>query len=127
MLDYYPRTCICTIDPDCNSFSNIADNKIVKVLGIGKSGATYLGTDLDLINSPFYVVKKIQNADPRVLAHDCRFNLIGFGSIKDLASTWQNLQDLSPRQLYRVILSRRSRKLRNTIEMLKSSNIVRQS
>jgi eukaryotic-like serine/threonine-protein kinase len=35
--------------------------QIVKVLGIGKSGTTYLAKDLDLIDSPFYVVKKIQN------------------------------------------------------------------
>jgi eukaryotic-like serine/threonine-protein kinase len=34
--------------------------QIVKVLGIGKSGTTYLAKDLDLIDSPFYVVKKIQ-------------------------------------------------------------------
>jgi eukaryotic-like serine/threonine-protein kinase len=33
--------------------------KIVKVLGIGRSGITYLAEDLDLIDSPFYVVKKI--------------------------------------------------------------------
>jgi eukaryotic-like serine/threonine-protein kinase len=40
--------------------------QIVKVLGIGKSGTTYLAKDLDLIDSPFYVVKKIQtiNIDP---------------------------------------------------------------
>jgi eukaryotic-like serine/threonine-protein kinase len=35
--------------------------QIVKVLGIGKSGTTYLAKDLDLIDSPFYVVKQIQN------------------------------------------------------------------
>ncbi len=35
--------------------------QIVKVLGIGKSGTTYLAKDLDLIDSPFYVVKKIEN------------------------------------------------------------------
>jgi eukaryotic-like serine/threonine-protein kinase len=34
--------------------------KIVKVLGIGKSGTTYLATDLDLVESPLYVVKKIE-------------------------------------------------------------------
>ncbi|WP_310481421.1 protein kinase domain-containing protein [Chamaesiphon sp. VAR_48_metabat_403] len=40
--------------------------QIVKVLGIGKSGTTYLAKDLDLIDSPFYIVKKIQtiNIDP---------------------------------------------------------------
>ncbi len=37
--------------------------QIVKVLGIGKSGTTYLAKDLDLIDSPFYVVKKIQNVN----------------------------------------------------------------
>lgn len=35
--------------------------KIVKVLGIGRSGTTYLAKDLDLIESPLYVVKKIQD------------------------------------------------------------------
>jgi eukaryotic-like serine/threonine-protein kinase len=35
--------------------------QIVKVLGIGKSGTTYLAKDLDLIDSPFYVVKKIEH------------------------------------------------------------------
>jgi eukaryotic-like serine/threonine-protein kinase len=35
--------------------------KIVKVLGIGKSGITYLAIDLDLIDSPLYVVKEIQD------------------------------------------------------------------
>jgi eukaryotic-like serine/threonine-protein kinase len=40
--------------------------QIVKVLGIGKSGTTYLAKDLDLIESPSYVIKKIQslNIDP---------------------------------------------------------------
>ena len=37
--------------------------QIVKVLGIGKSGTTYLAKDLDLIDSPFYVVKKIEYID----------------------------------------------------------------
>jgi eukaryotic-like serine/threonine-protein kinase len=35
--------------------------KIVKILGIGKSGMTYLATDLDKIDSPFFVVKQIQH------------------------------------------------------------------
>ncbi len=35
--------------------------KIVKILGIGKSGMTYLATDLDTIDSPFFVIKQIQN------------------------------------------------------------------
>jgi eukaryotic-like serine/threonine-protein kinase len=35
--------------------------QIVKVLGIGKSGTTYLAKDLDLIDSPFYIVKKIEH------------------------------------------------------------------
>jgi eukaryotic-like serine/threonine-protein kinase len=34
--------------------------RIVKVLGIGKSGTTYLAKDLDLIDSPLYVVKEVQ-------------------------------------------------------------------
>ncbi len=34
--------------------------KIVKILGSGKLGITYLAVDLDLINSPLYVVKNIQ-------------------------------------------------------------------
>jgi eukaryotic-like serine/threonine-protein kinase len=34
--------------------------KIVDILGIGKSGITYLATDIDCIDSPLYVVKKIQ-------------------------------------------------------------------
>jgi eukaryotic-like serine/threonine-protein kinase len=34
--------------------------QIVKVLGIGKSGTTYLAKDLDTIDSPFYVVKKVE-------------------------------------------------------------------
>ena len=33
--------------------------KIIQVLGLGKSGTTYLATDIDLISSPLYVVKKI--------------------------------------------------------------------
>jgi eukaryotic-like serine/threonine-protein kinase len=33
--------------------------QVVKVLGIGKSGTTYLAKDLDLIDSPLYVLKKI--------------------------------------------------------------------
>ncbi|WP_181243716.1 protein kinase domain-containing protein [Chamaesiphon polymorphus] len=37
--------------------------KIVKVLGIGKSGTTYLATDIDLVESPLYVVKKIEFID----------------------------------------------------------------
>jgi eukaryotic-like serine/threonine-protein kinase len=42
--------------------SNIlhAHYKIIKVLGLGKSGITYLAEDLDLINSPLYVIKEIQ-------------------------------------------------------------------
>jgi eukaryotic-like serine/threonine-protein kinase len=35
--------------------------QIIKVLGIGKSGITYLAKDLDLIDSPLYVVKNIHN------------------------------------------------------------------
>ncbi len=35
--------------------------KIVKILGIGKSGMTYLATDLDTIDSPFFVIKQIQH------------------------------------------------------------------
>lgn len=35
--------------------------KIVKILGIGKSGMTYLATDLDTIDSPFFVLKQIQH------------------------------------------------------------------
>lgn len=35
--------------------------QIVKVLGIGKSGTTYLAKDLDLIDSPLYVIKNIQS------------------------------------------------------------------
>jgi eukaryotic-like serine/threonine-protein kinase len=34
--------------------------KIVDILGIGKSGIAYLATDIDRIDSPLYVVKKIQ-------------------------------------------------------------------
>ncbi len=34
--------------------------KIIKVLGLGKSGIAYLAEDLDLINSPLYVIKEIQ-------------------------------------------------------------------
>jgi eukaryotic-like serine/threonine-protein kinase len=37
--------------------------QIVKVLGIGKSGTTYLAKDLDLIDSPLYVVKKFEWVD----------------------------------------------------------------
>ncbi|AFY92094.1 serine/threonine protein kinase [Chamaesiphon minutus PCC 6605] len=37
--------------------------KIVKVLGIGQSGTTYLATDIDLVESPLYVVKKIEFID----------------------------------------------------------------
>ncbi|WP_309739095.1 MULTISPECIES: protein kinase domain-containing protein [unclassified Chamaesiphon] len=37
--------------------------QIVKVLGIGKSGATYLVKDLDLIDSQFYVIKRIDYID----------------------------------------------------------------
>ena len=37
--------------------------QIVKVLGIGKSGTTYLAKDLDLIDSPLFVVKKIEQID----------------------------------------------------------------
>jgi eukaryotic-like serine/threonine-protein kinase len=35
--------------------------KIVKVLGLGRSGITYLAQDIDTIDSPFYVVKEIQH------------------------------------------------------------------
>jgi eukaryotic-like serine/threonine-protein kinase len=35
--------------------------KIVKILGIGKSGMTYLATDLDAIDSPLFVIKQIQH------------------------------------------------------------------
>jgi eukaryotic-like serine/threonine-protein kinase len=35
--------------------------KIVKILGIGKSGMTYLATDLDSIDSPLFVIKQIQH------------------------------------------------------------------
>jgi eukaryotic-like serine/threonine-protein kinase len=38
-----------------------AHYQIVKVLGIGKSGTTYLAKDLDLIDSPIFVVKKIEH------------------------------------------------------------------
>jgi eukaryotic-like serine/threonine-protein kinase len=34
--------------------------KIIKVLGLGKSGIAYLAEDLDLINSPLYIIKEIQ-------------------------------------------------------------------
>jgi eukaryotic-like serine/threonine-protein kinase len=34
--------------------------KIIRVLGLGKSGITYLGEDLDVINSPLYIIKEIQ-------------------------------------------------------------------
>jgi eukaryotic-like serine/threonine-protein kinase len=44
-----------------------AHYKIVKVLEIGKSGITYLATDLDLIDSPLYVVKEIQYGNNVVL------------------------------------------------------------
>ncbi len=37
--------------------------KICKSLGTGKSGITYLATDLDLIDDPFYVVKKVEYGD----------------------------------------------------------------
>jgi eukaryotic-like serine/threonine-protein kinase len=37
--------------------------QIVKLLGIGKSGATFLAKDLDRIESPLYVVKQIEPAD----------------------------------------------------------------
>jgi eukaryotic-like serine/threonine-protein kinase len=37
--------------------------QIVQTLGIGKSGTTYLAKDLDLIESPLYVVKKIEHND----------------------------------------------------------------
>jgi eukaryotic-like serine/threonine-protein kinase len=40
-----------------------AHYKIIKSLGIGRSGLTYLATDLDLINSPLYVVKKIETVN----------------------------------------------------------------
>jgi eukaryotic-like serine/threonine-protein kinase len=35
--------------------------KIVKILGIGKSGMTYLAKDLDQIDSPFFAIKQIQH------------------------------------------------------------------
>jgi eukaryotic-like serine/threonine-protein kinase len=35
--------------------------EIVRVLDLGKSGITYLAKDLDLIDSPFYVIKEIQS------------------------------------------------------------------
>jgi eukaryotic-like serine/threonine-protein kinase len=41
--------------------------KIVKVLGIGKSGTSYLAKDLDRIESPLYVVKKIQYVNSSTL------------------------------------------------------------
>jgi eukaryotic-like serine/threonine-protein kinase len=41
--------------------------QIVKVLGTGKSGTTYLAQDLDSIESAFYVVKKIQYSNPYAL------------------------------------------------------------
>jgi eukaryotic-like serine/threonine-protein kinase len=34
--------------------------KIIRVLGLGKSGITYLAEDLDVINSPLYIIKEIQ-------------------------------------------------------------------
>ncbi len=41
--------------------------KIVKVLGIGKSGATFLVEDLEQINSPLYVLKQIEPRDRSIL------------------------------------------------------------
>jgi eukaryotic-like serine/threonine-protein kinase len=35
--------------------------KIVNILGIGKSGMTYLATDLDTIDSPFFAIEQIQH------------------------------------------------------------------
>ncbi len=35
--------------------------KIIKVLGLGRSGITYLAQDIDAIDSPFYIVKEIQH------------------------------------------------------------------
>ncbi len=40
-----------------------AHYRIVKSLGFGKSGLTYLATDLDQINSPLYTVKRIETAN----------------------------------------------------------------
>jgi eukaryotic-like serine/threonine-protein kinase len=37
--------------------------KIQKVLGISKFGTTYLATDIDLIDSPSFIVKKVQYGD----------------------------------------------------------------
>jgi eukaryotic-like serine/threonine-protein kinase len=34
--------------------------KVIRVLGLGKSGITYLAEDLDVINSPLYIIKEIQ-------------------------------------------------------------------
>jgi eukaryotic-like serine/threonine-protein kinase len=41
--------------------------KIVKVLGIGKSGVTFLAEDLEQINSPLYVLKQIEPRDRSIL------------------------------------------------------------
>ena len=38
--------------------------QVVKVLGLGRSGITYLATDLDAIESPLYVIKEIQSPTP---------------------------------------------------------------
>ena len=37
--------------------------QIVKVLGLGRSGITYLAQDVDAIESPFYVIKEIQSTN----------------------------------------------------------------
>lgn len=37
--------------------------EIVRVLDLGKSGITYLAKDLDLIDSPFYVIKEVQDGN----------------------------------------------------------------
>lgn len=37
--------------------------KILKVMGIGKSGTTYLAKDLDAIDSSFFIVKRVQCRD----------------------------------------------------------------
>lgn len=37
--------------------------KIIKVLGLGRSGITYLAQDIDLIDAPLCVIKEIQSGD----------------------------------------------------------------
>jgi eukaryotic-like serine/threonine-protein kinase len=55
------KTLTSTSHPDMFNDILHVHYKIIKVLGLGRSGITYLAQDIDTIDSPFVIIKEIQH------------------------------------------------------------------